>query len=283
MRARRVREAAVPRPASRRRDVVLVTGASSGIGRATATLLARSGYRVYGTSRDGRGPRGVPYPTLPLELSSDASVRSCVGAVLEDAGRIDVLFNNAGFGVVGAIEETSLDEARAQFDVFLFGVHRTTRAVLPRMRARRSGRIVNMSSSASTLAVPFAGLYSAAKYAMAGYTESLRREVRGFGIHASYLEATPMRTEAAEGMLVATDRARDYASRRDRAIRRFRAAIAGGEDPRIVAAAVRRIVESRRPRLVYRVDARAKALPALKALVPERVLDRLLGGPWGRD
>jgi NAD(P)-dependent dehydrogenase (short-subunit alcohol dehydrogenase family) len=255
------------------RKVVLVTGAGSGIGQATATLLADGGYRVFGTSRDGAGPAGAPYAMLPLELSSDESARHCVGSVLDEAGRIDVLFNNAGFGVIGAIEETRLDQAQAQMEVFLFGVHRMIRAVLPSMRARRSGQIINMSSSAATLAVPFAGLYSAGKQAMAGYTAALRQEVRGFGIAVCYLEATAIRTEAAEEAMIAADRIEAYEPLRDRAIRDFRDAIREGRDPAIVARAVRRIVETRDPRLVYRVDGKAKLLPILKAVAPARLWD----------
>jgi NAD(P)-dependent dehydrogenase (short-subunit alcohol dehydrogenase family) len=253
--------------------VVLVTGAGSGIGEATATLLADLGYRVFGTSRDGRSPPGAPYAMLPLELSSDESVERCVRSVLDAAGRIDVLFNNAGFGVVGAIEETTLDQAQAQMEVFLFGVHRMVRAVLPRMRAQGSGRILNMSSSAATLAFPFAGLYSAGKYAMAGYTEALRREVQHFGIDVSYLEATAIRTQAAEEMMVAADRIEAYTPLRDRVVRDFRDAIRGGKDPELVARAVRKIIESRKPKLVYRVDGQAKLLPVLKALSPRGLWD----------
>lgn len=257
--------------------VVLVTGASSGIGRATATLLAREGYRVFGTSRDGKGPPGAPYAMRQLELSSDTSVAYCVRSVLESAGRIDVLLNNAGFGVVGAVEETSLEEAQAQMEVFLFGVHRTIKAVLPAMRAQRSGRIINMSSSASTLAIPFAGLYSAGKSAMAGLSESLRREVQGLGIAVSYLEATAIRTQAAEEVRVASARIEDYAPLRDRATEDFKNVIRRGKNPEIIARAVHRIIEAKRPKLVYRVDAQAKLLPAFKALAPQRTWDAVFG------
>lgn len=258
--------------------VVLVTGASSGIGEATARLLAGTGYRVFGTSRDGSGPTDAPFAMLPLELASDESVRDCVRTVLENAGRIDVLFNNAGFGVVGAVEETRPEEAQAQMEVFLFGVHRMVRAVLPSMRARGAGRIVNMSSSAATLAFPFAGLYSAGKYAMAGYTEALRREVRPFGIHVSYLEATAIRTQAAEEVMLAGDRIDAYSPLRDRAVDDFRDAIRNGKDPAIVARMVRKVIEVERPKLVYRVDGQAKVLPVVKALLPNRVWDALFGG-----
>jgi short-subunit dehydrogenase len=257
--------------------VVLVTGASSGIGRATATLLARKGYRVFGTSRDGQGPPGAPYAMRQLELSSEVSTSYCVRSVLEAAGRIDVLFNNAGFGVVGAVEETSPEEAQAQLEVFLFGLHRMVKAVLPAMRAQRSGRIINMSSSASTLAIPFAGLYSAGKYAMAGFSEALRREVQALGIWVSYLEATAICTQAADEVRVAAQRIADYAPLRDRMIEDFQRAIRRGKDPELVARTVLRVIETKRPKLVYRVDAAAKLLPIAKALAPQRTWDALFG------
>lgn len=212
---------------------------------------------------------------LPLELSSDESVRQCVRSVLDAAGQVDVLFNNAGFGVAGAIEETGLDQAQAQMEVFLFGVHRMVRAVLPGMRARRSGSIINMSSSAAELAFPFAGLYSAGKYAMAGFSESLRREVQPFGIAVSYLEATAISTQAPEEMMIAADRIDDYAPWRDRAIHDFREVIRNGKDPVVVARMVRKVIEARNPKLVYRVDTQAKLLPIVKALTPDRLWDLL--------
>jgi NAD(P)-dependent dehydrogenase (short-subunit alcohol dehydrogenase family) len=257
--------------------VVLVTGASTGIGRATATLLADAGFRVFGTSRDGHRPAGVPYEMLPLELSSAASVQACVDAVLAREGRIDVLFNNAGFGVLGAVEEVSDEEAQAQLEVFLFGVHRMVRAVLPTMRARGGGHIVTMSSVASTTAIPFAGLYVAGKQALAGLTESLRYEVAGFGIAVSYLEASFIRTDAADDAVVAAPVAA-YGPWRDRAVRAFLSGIRHGKDPQLVARAVLAVVQDPEPTLVHRVDAVARALPVVRAVAPQRLWDGLFAG-----
>ena len=255
---------------------MLVTGASSGIGRATAGRLASAGYRVFGTSRNGTGPDGAGYEMVQLELASDESVKQCVAAVLERAGRIDVLFNNAGFGVAGAIEETTVEQAQAQFDVFLFGIHRMLREVLPVMRAQGSGRVINMGSSASVFAVPYGGLYSAGKYAMAGYSEALRRELLPLGIWVTYVEATMISTEAADDIMVAAERIDDYTPLRDEALDLFRKAIRGGKDPAIVARAVHRLVEMQRPPLVYRVDTPARLLPMLKAIAPSGLVDRVL-------
>jgi NAD(P)-dependent dehydrogenase (short-subunit alcohol dehydrogenase family) len=154
--------------------IVLITGASSGIGRATAELLASRGYRVFGTARDPdtvAPVRGVEL--LPLDVRDDASVASSVEAVLGQTGRIDVLVNNAGYSVVGAIEETSASEAQALFDTNVFGVLRMVRAVLPAMRRQGSGTIVNTSSVLGFLPAPFMGLYASSKHALEGLSESL--------------------------------------------------------------------------------------------------------------
>lgn len=258
--------------------VVLVTGAASGIGRATAKLLAADGHRVFGTSRDGQPLPDAPFEMLQLELTSDASAQACVDQVMQRAGRLDVVFNNAGYGVVGAVEETTSQQAYDQFEVFVFGVLRLVKAVLPIMRAQGGGTIIQMSSSASTLALPFAGLYSASKAAMAGLSEALRYEVQRFGIRVVYLEATALRTAAADAVQIGADRTEAYTPARDRAIRDFQNAIRRGKDPQIVAHTVRHIMETNHPRLVYRVDSQARLLPILKAALPQSAFDALFRG-----
>ncbi|MCY1013953.1 SDR family NAD(P)-dependent oxidoreductase [Nannocystis pusilla] len=176
--------------------VVLITGASSGFGEAAARLLAARGpCRVFGTSRRAAGhdtPGGVEM--LPLDVRSDASVAACVDAVMQRAGRIDVLVNNAGYTLAGAVEETAIDEAKAQFDTNFFGMARMVRAVLPVMRAQGGGRIVNVSSLAGLVGVPFHAHYSASKFAVEGLSEGLRQEVRRFGIHVSLIEPGDFKT-----------------------------------------------------------------------------------------
>jgi NAD(P)-dependent dehydrogenase (short-subunit alcohol dehydrogenase family) len=212
---------------------------------------------------------------LPLELTSDASVQQCVDEVLARAGRLDVLFNNAGYGVVGAIEETTVQQARDQYEVFVFGVLRMVKAVLPIMRVQAHGTIINMSSSASTLALPFVGIYSSGKAAMAGFTEALRYKVAHFGIQVTCLEATALRSEAAEAIQVAADRTDAYTPVRDRAITHFQQAIHRGKDPQIVARTVLHILHTTRPRLVYRVNVQAKLLPVFRAVLPQAAFDAL--------
>ena len=163
--------------------VALVTGASSGIGEAAAQALLAAGFTVYGTSRRaiaGEERDGVVF--LPLDVTDDQSAAGAVREVLGRSGRIDVLVNNAGLGVAGAAEESSIEQARALFDTNLFGAMRMTRAVLPQMREQGSGRVINLSSVLGLVPAPFGALYAASKHAIEGYSESLDHEVREYGV-----------------------------------------------------------------------------------------------------
>src|SRR4051794_21355884 len=173
--------------------VALVTGASSGIGRATAELLAANGFTVFGTSRapvqDTRS-----YTWLPMDVRSDDSVQAAVQSLLAQAGRIDLLVNNAGYVQFGAIEESSIADAQAQLDTNLFGVIRLVQAVLPVMRQQGSGRIINVSSIVGRVAAPYGGLYATSKFALEGLSEALREEVRPFGVSVSLVEPSYVKT-----------------------------------------------------------------------------------------
>ncbi|MFQ5457938.1 MAG: SDR family NAD(P)-dependent oxidoreductase, partial [Myxococcota bacterium] len=179
----------------RKDAVVLVTGASSGFGAAISALLSSRGLRVFGTSRRaGAEGTGGAVTMLPLDVRSDASVTACVAGVLARAGRVDALVNNAGYTFASAAEEASLEEAKAQFETNFFGAARMMRAVLPIMRRQESGRIVNVTSLAGLLGVPFHAYYSASKFALEGFSEGLRQEVRSFGIHVSCVEPGDFKT-----------------------------------------------------------------------------------------
>ena len=171
------------------RPVALVTGASSGIGQASALALAGAGFEVVGTSRDTSRVAPLDGVTfLDLDVASDASAAAAVRQVVERFGRIDVLVNNAGVGLTGAAEETSVAQAQAVFDVNVFGVMRMVREVLPHMRARRRGRIVNLSSVQGFIPAPYMAVYGASKHAIEGYSESLDHEVREYGVRAVLVE-----------------------------------------------------------------------------------------------
>ena len=169
--------------------VVLITGASSGVGQATARLLAQQGRKVFGTSRAPTSAEPVGNLTMvALDVRSDASVAACVNAVSSQAGGADVLVNNAGYELGGALEEHSIDEAKAQFETNFFGIVRMTKAVLPLMRRQKEGQIVNISSLSGLAPIPFMGMYSASKWAVDGYTEALRMELKPLNIRVSQIE-----------------------------------------------------------------------------------------------
>ncbi|MEU4874523.1 oxidoreductase [Streptomyces sp. NPDC021608] len=258
-----------------RRPVALVTGASSGIGQAAALALAEAGFDVVGTSRDASKvtPRdGVTF--LDLDVTSDASVTALVRQVVERFGRIDVLVNNAGIGSTGAAEESSLSQDQHVFDINVFGVLRMTKAVLPHMRARRSGRIVNLSSIYGFIPQPYMAVYVASKHAIEGYSESLDHEVREHGVRVLLVEPGGTNT-AFEGNIVQPDTPLPVYARQRRVTDRVVAeAVKGGDSPTVVARAIVAAATARRPRLRYTAGPFAQRLSLLRRVVPARIFDR---------
>src|SRR5881275_1207113 len=175
--------------AAKKDRVALVTGASSGIGEAAARALVGAGFTVYGTSRRATpGEKRGEVVFVPLDVTDDESVANAVREVLDRSGRIDVLVNNAGLGVAGAAEESSVEQAHALFETNLFGSIRMMRAVLPHMREQRSGRIINVSSVVGLIPVPYMALYASSKHALEGYSESVDHEVREHGVRVLLVE-----------------------------------------------------------------------------------------------
>lgn len=267
------------------RRVALVTGASSGFGQAIAQALHARGYRVFGTTRGRATAAARPGPTLvTLDVDDDASVTSGVAAVISDAGRIDVLVNNAGLGYAGAIEDTTVEEARRQFETNFFGMHRLCRAVLPQMRARGAGRIVNMSSLGGLVSVPFQALYCASKFAVEAYTEALRMEVRPFGIRVAMIEPGDFATRftANRRVTAASGAASPYAERCRSAVRRMAQDEAGNADIGPVVRAAITAIEADEPRLRYPVaSALQRTLVALRPLLPHALFERLMLEHYG--
>lgn len=173
--------------------VVLVTGASSGLGRALALLLHKKGYSVYGSSRNA-SHYDMPFPMLSLDVTDSTSIRKAVGQIIEREGRIDVLINNAGVGMGAPVEKAAIEDIQQLFDTNVYGVLRTCQAVLPHMRARRSGKIINISSIGSTVGLPFRGGYCASKAAVDMFSETLRLEVKAYGIEVCSIQAGDMQT-----------------------------------------------------------------------------------------
>src|SRR6266581_7937833 len=198
-------------------QTVLVTGASSGIGQATAQLLAQQGYNVFGTARKPAAAMSNGVTMVALDVRSDDSVRACVDRVLTQAGGIDVLINNAGYSLMGAAEETSVTEAKAQLETNFFGVVRMVNAVLPAMRKARRGKVINIGSLAGITAIPFGAFYTASKFAVEGYMEALWHELRPLGIHVTLIEPGFVRTPIGERTQVAAAPLAPYDGVRQRA------------------------------------------------------------------
>jgi len=255
--------------------IALVTGASSGIGLVTARALAAAGYRVFGTSRRAMPARdGITM--LVCDVRSDASVQAMAASLLEQTGRIDLLVNNAGIGLLGAAEESSIAQAQALFDVNVFGVARVINALLPTMRAQQSGRIINMSSVLGLIPSPYNAYYAASKHALEGYTESLDHEVRALGIRALLVQPGVTRTAFEENLSRADQPIAFYAAERQRSEALMRQWVSIGDAPEVVAASVLEAARARRPKLRYSAGKQSRQVRALRRFMPERMVDAIL-------
>jgi NAD(P)-dependent dehydrogenase (short-subunit alcohol dehydrogenase family) len=269
---------------------VLITGCSTGIGRATAEHLAQRGHVVYASARrlesiadlEARGCR-----LLALDVTDEDSMSAAVRAVETEHGAVGALVNNAGYSQSGAVESVPLDEVRRQFETNVFGLVRMCQLVLPKMRAQRSGRVVNISSIGGTLVFPGGGIYHATKYAVEALSDALRFEVSGFGIRVVIVEPGMIRTHFADAVSTAlpqTESGGPYAS--------FNAAVEqsthnayekgsfvgrlGGE-PKAVAKVIERAITAKSPKIRYRVTPSARLLIPSRGLMTDRTWDRLMG------
>jgi len=255
---------------------VLVTGVSSGIGREIAQLFAERGARVFGTVRNPRSAASIRGVELVcMDVTGDASVSEAVQNIEKKAGLVQVLVNNAGYSVTGALEETSIEEAKQQFETNFFGVLRVTNAVLPGMRQDGYGRIVNISSALGFLPAPYWGMYAASKHALEGYTETLDHEVRRFGVRAVLIEPAYTKTRISGNTKSARVALEIYAAERRRMSELVEREVERGDDPRIVAEAVWNAVTVESPRLRYPVG-KGVTLSRLRRFVPAGMFDRSL-------
>jgi NAD(P)-dependent dehydrogenase (short-subunit alcohol dehydrogenase family) len=263
--------------------VVLVTGVTSGIGEATAKVLSSQGYRVFGTARRSGGSRTLPAiaELVSLDVTDEASVRSCVQTVVDQSGRIDALVNNAGYTLIGSLEETSIEEAKELFETNFFGALRMTQAVLPIMREQRSGRIINISSVAAFLPNPYMGIYAASKRAMEGCSVTLDHEVRQFGIRVSTIEPGFTRTNLGRHARLARQSLRDYATSQNRALDAIYRSIEEGEDPLRIALVVANALADRQQHLRYLAGRSARFLSRLQKWAPSGLLDKGLRRQFG--
>ena len=265
------------------RGVALVTGASTGIGRAIATRLVEDGFEVYGTSRkvetSGAAP---PFQRLELDVTSDASVRACLDQVLAMAGRIDVLVNNAGYLVSGAVEEVPLTEAHAQLETNFFGAVRMIQALVPTLREQGSGTIVNITSLAGLVPLPFWGFYNASKAALESLTETLREELRPFGIRVAAIEPGSIKTPFYAVNNKATSMSA-YAARRARFEKTMPQFEPKAPGPELVARKVSEVVRSKAPRLHNPVTFEAQLFPRLRTWFPRALFERGLRSSFHLD
>jgi NAD(P)-dependent dehydrogenase (short-subunit alcohol dehydrogenase family) len=254
------------------RPVAVVTGASSGMGQASAVLLAAAGFRVFGASR--RAPvaeQASKTEHVTVDVCAQDSVRAGIGEILHETGRIDLLVNCAGYLAAGAIEDLSVDEAKAQFETNYFGVLRSTLAVLPGMREQRSGHIVTVSSLAGLVPVPFWGHYNASKFAVEGLMETLRHEVHPFGIQVALVEPGNIKTPFyARQQAVGLDA---YAGPRARAFAAMDGYGRKAPGPEVVARKIVAIATDRHPALRNKVTKEAAQFTLLKRLLPARAFE----------
>lgn len=265
--------------------VAIVTGASSGIGRASAIALAAAGFEVWAGARrlermtdlEAHGIR-----VLPLDVTDESSMAFFVDAVLAGAGHIDVLVNNAGIGLYGSVEDTPVERGRALFEVNLFGLARMCQLVLPGMRERKRGRIVNISSVGARIYEPFGAWYHASKFAVEGFSDSLRLEARPFGIEVALVQPGMVVSEwngVARKDFLRLSKGGAY----EKPARKFARLLAIadsrklGSSPEVVARAVVAAARAQEPRTSYPVGAGANLLVGARRVLPDRALDAVLG------
>jgi short-subunit dehydrogenase len=256
--------------------VALVTGASTGIGHETAKALQNAGFRVFGTSRRAMADRSDGIAMLTCDVTDDASVAKLVDEVLAKAGRIDLLVNNAGTGLIGAAEESSIAQAQALFDVNVFGVARMANAVLPVMRNQKSGRIINISSILGLIPSPFNAYYSSTKHAVEGYSESLDHEVRPYGIRVVLVEPGVTRTSFEENLIRADTPLTTYGVERSRMEQLMREWVGTGDAPQAIADTVVKAATASKPKLRYAAGKQSRQVGFLRRFVPEFAFDKSL-------
>lgn len=257
--------------------VVLLTGASSGIGKKTAQLLAEKGYNVYGTSRkvEFNNKQKGNIKMIPLDVCDDESVKRAVDYIINKENKIDILINNAGFGIAGSIEDTSILEAKSQLETNFFGAHRMIKEVLPHMRKNGTGKIIIIGSVAGFFSIPFQSMYCAAKYALEGYTEALRLEIKPFGIKACLIEPGDTKTGFTEGRVFVKKANMNsvYETAFKKAIGTMIKDEKNGHDPKEVANIIFKVCKRNNPPIRIVVGFGYKLLRFLKRILPTRIIE----------
>lgn len=254
--------------------IAIVTGASSGIGEATAELLENSGYKVYGTSRKGAQIAQRPYQMIVMDVNSEESIEAALREVVKIEGRIDLVVNNAGFGVApGGAEESSIEQGKMIFDTNFFGIVRMTRAVVPYMRRQGEGRIINIGSILGLIPAPYMATYAATKHAVEGFSESLDHELRTRGIRVSVIEPGYTNTHFEANTQEVDSKIDEYTIARKALTKLVKLAVEGGDDPKVVANVVLKAANAKHPKLRYTAGKLACRLSFLRRFAPAALVD----------
>lgn len=266
------------------KKVILVTGASSGLGLATANALSAQGHTVYGTSRDIKRIKGASFNPLQMDVTDDASVNAAVENIIKAGGKIDVLINNAGNGITGPLYAMPVEAAKRQFDVNFFGVVRVSSAVLPGMIDKKQGLVINIGSLAGLFGLPYQGLYSASKFAIEGYSQSLRMELQNTGVKVTVINPGDFKTD-----FTGSREKLPFPLPNDQLKKEFEAAVASmekdegiGADPGKLAAQICKIVGKSNPSHNYLIGAFGQTIvPTLKAILPGGIFVKLMNDHYG--
>ena len=257
--------------------VVLITGATSGIGKETALLLAAKGYLVYGTARN-INDKNLPFRLLPMDVRNETSIKEAVQQILSEAGRIDILINNAGVGITGAVEELSAEQLHNVFATNLYGAIAVIQQVLPTMRTQKSGRIINIASIAGYMGLPFRGAYSASKGALLLMTEALRMEVKAFGIEVCTISPGDYATDIASRRYhTPVNESSPYAEVYAKQLRLMNEHVDSGGDPKEMAEKILKVIQTKHPKVHYKQGSFLQKFSiVLKRLLPSKRYEQML-------
>ena len=258
--------------------VVFITGASSGIGKSIGEFLFNKGFTVYGTSRTPNNYMNSVFPLIALDVRDTKSIQSAIADVISKAGRVDVVINNAGVGITGPIEEIPAKEIQNNFETNLFGPIEVMKAVLPQMRKQQSGLIINITSIAGYMGLPYRGIYSASKGALELITESLRMEVKSFGIQITNVAPGDFATNIAVGRFHAPlVKGSPYEIPYGNTLKMMDEHVDSGSNPNEMAAAIYMIIQNPNPNVHYKIGAfMQKFSIVLKRILPDKVYEKML-------
>lgn len=258
--------------------VVLVTGGSSGIGKSIGEYLIDKNYKVYGTSRNPGSYKNSKFPILSLDVSDRTSINKCIELVLKKEGRVDVLINNAGVGITGPIEETPEDEIKKNFETNFFGPINVIKATLPSMRDQNFGLIINITSIAGYMGLPYRGIYSSSKAALEVITETFRMELKDFNIKMTNVAPGDFATNIAASRFHCPIKSNSpYSPKYDQVLKAIDDDVNNSSDPIDVAKCIHKIIETKNPKIHYKVGAfMQKFSIVLKRILPDKVYEKLL-------